>query len=53
MSVNIPPDLAERLTRVTSRTGWSQCLLVRTALAEFLDDVEALVLDERPATVAA
>jgi predicted DNA-binding protein len=46
--VSLPPDLADRLKRITDNTGWSQCLFVRSALAGFLDDVEALLLDERP-----
>jgi predicted DNA-binding protein len=49
--VSLPPDLADRLKRVTDHTGWSQCLFVRSALAGFLDDVEALLLDDRPPVV--
>jgi predicted DNA-binding protein len=50
VSVSLPSDLAGRLQRVTEHTGWSQSLFVRSALAGFLDDVEALILDE-PALV--
>jgi predicted DNA-binding protein len=46
--VSLPPDLAERLKRITDHTGWSQTLFVRSALAGFLDDVETIVLDDHP-----
>jgi predicted DNA-binding protein len=44
VNVSLPEDLAERLCRVTECSGWSQALFIRSAVAHYLDSVEAVVL---------
>jgi hypothetical protein len=38
--VSLPVDLGRRLNSVTEQMGWSQALLIRAALGDFLDALE-------------
>jgi hypothetical protein len=46
--VSLPEDLGQRLRRVTEHSGWSQVLLIRTALDDYLGGIESLVFDGPP-----